>query len=324
MKRRTLLGGLGAVAAFWRHAAAAQEPGRVYRIAYLGPSPPGAPPQRAFFAALEKRGYVDGRNLIIDQRGFGQAPGQFPQAAKLLVEAKPDVIVCGGPEPGRAAQAATKTIPLIVNSDDLVGEGLVASIAHPGGNTTGISVHSPDLDGKRFEILLELLPGARRICALAGSDTANEHHFAVLQDAAHAHGVELTIRTVDSYAAIAPAIEAAKTTGAQGLNVLGSALLFGNRQVIFERSVALRLPAIYQWPENAHEGGLIGYGPSITRIYGEQISRLAIRVLQGTGPGDLPVEQPDKFEMTINTKVAKAIDLAIPSLLLARADEVIE
>jgi putative ABC transport system substrate-binding protein len=106
--------------------------------------------------------------------------------------------------------------------------------------------------------------------------------------------------------------------------VLGSALLFGNRQVIFERTAALRLPAIYQWPENAHEGGLIGYGPSITRIYGEQISRLAVRVLQGTRPGDLPVEQPDKFEMAINTKIAKAINLAIPSLLLTRADDVIE
>ncbi len=324
MRRRTLLGALGAAAAFWRHAATAQEAGRLYRVAYLGPSPPSAPPQRAFFAALDKEGYVDGKNLIIDQRGFGQAPGQFPQAAALLVEDKPDVIVCGGPEPGRAAQAATKTIPLIINSDDLVGEGLVASIAHPGGNTTGISVHSPDLDGKRFEILLELLPGARRIDALAGSDTANEHHFAVLQDAARTRGIDLTIRTADSYAAIAPAIEAAKTAGAQGLNVLGSALLFGNRQVIFERTAALRLPAIYQWPENAHEGGLIGYGPSITRIYGEQISRLAVRVLQGTRPGDLPVEQPDKFEMAINIKIAKAINLAIPSLLLTRADDVIE
>jgi putative ABC transport system substrate-binding protein len=323
MRRRELLGALGA-GALWRHAVAAQEAGRLYRVAYLGPSPPGAPPQRAFFAALDKQGYVAGKNLVIDQRGFGQAPGQFPQAATLLVEDKPNVIVCGGPEPGRAAQAATKTIPLIVNSDDLVGEGLIASIAHPGGNTTGISVHSPDLDGKRFEILLELLPSARRIDALAGSDTANDHHFAILQDAAKTRGVELTIRTADSYAAIAPAIETAKKAGAQGLNVLGSALLFGNRRAIFERTAALRLPAIYQWPENAREGGLIGYGPSITRIYAEQISRLAVKILEGAKPGDLPVELPDKFDMVINTKIANALDLTVPQLLLAQADDVIE
>jgi len=324
VRRRTLLGAAGAAAALWRHAAAAQQPGRLYRIAYLGPSPPSAPPQRAFFAALDTQGYVEGKNLVVDQRGYSQSPGQFPAAAALLVEAKPDAIVCGGPEAGRAAQGATQIVPLIVNSDDLVGEGLVSSIAHPGGNTTGISVHSPDLDGKRLEILLELLPGARRIAVLAGSDTANEQHFTVLQDAARARGIELSIRTADSYAAIAPAIAAAKNGGAQGLNVLGSALLFGNRQAIFEQSLALRLPAIYQWPENAYEGGLIGYGPSITRIYGEQISRLAVTILRGTAPGDLPVELPDKLSLAINTKVAESLGLAVPQLLLAQADEVIE
>jgi putative ABC transport system substrate-binding protein len=279
MRRRDLL--VAAMATAFAARSAAQESSKTYRIAYLGPSSASAPPQRAFFVALDKLGFVAGKNLTIDQRGFNQNPGQFPRAAALLVEAKPDVIVCGGSEAARAAQDATKTIPLIVNSDDVVGEGLIPSIARPGGNTTGISIHSPDLDGKRFEILLELLPGARRIDALAGTDTANDDHFAVLQDAARARAVELTIRIADGYAAIAPAIEAAKKAGAGGLNVLGSALLFGNRQVIFERTAALRLPAIYQWPENADEGGLIGYGPSITRIYTDQISRLAAKILQG-------------------------------------------
>ncbi|HZU88105.1 MAG TPA: ABC transporter substrate-binding protein [Stellaceae bacterium] len=322
MRRRDIIA-LAGTAILWRRAVA-QEPGRRYRIAYLGPSPPNAPPQHALLAALAKAGFIDGKNLAVDQRGFGQPPARFAEAAALLVAAKPDVIVCGGPDAGRAAQAATTAIPLIVNSDDLVGEGVVASIAHPGGNTTGVSIHSPDLDGKRFEILLELLPGVRHVDALAGSDTANDRHFALLQEAARARGVALTIRTAANYAAIAPAIEAAKNAGAQGLNVLGSALLFGNRQAIFERCQALRLPAIYQWPENAHEGGLIGYGPSITGIYAEQISRLAVRILQGTKPGDLPVEQPDKFVLAINTKVAQALGVAIPPLLLTRADEVIE
>jgi len=132
----------------------------------------------------------------------------------------------------------------------------------------------PDLDGKRLGILLELLPDARRIDALAGSDTANAQHFEELREAARARGVELVIRSADTYDAIAPAIEAAKASAAAGLNVLGSALLFGNRRVIIERTAVLGLPAIYQWPENVREGGLIGYGPSITRIYREQAENL--------------------------------------------------
>jgi putative tryptophan/tyrosine transport system substrate-binding protein len=324
MRRRELITLVGGAAVAWPLSVFAQEPGRTYRIAYLGPSPRGAPPQFAFFEALGKLGIVEGKNLEVDARGFARRPEQFVQAAKELVQAKPDLILCGGPDPGRAAQQATKTIPLLVNTDDMVGEGLVASIAHPGGNTTGISIHSPTLDAKRFEILLELIPGARSIDALAGSDTANPQHFQELRDAARARGVQLAVRTVGAYGEIAPAIEAAKTSGAAGLNVLGSALLFGNRQVIIERTAALGFPAIYQWPENAREGGLIAYGPSIVRIYREQMSRLALKILRGTKPVDLPVEQPDKFELTINLKTAKTLGLTVPQAILAQADDIIE
>lgn len=304
--------------------ARAQESGRTYRIAYLGPSPQGAPPQAAFLEALDKLGFVEGKNLEVDRRGFGRRPEQFMQAAEQLVEAKPDLILCGGPQPGRAAQQMTTTIPLLVNTDDMIGEGLVASIAHPGGNTTGVSVHSPDLDGKRLEILIELIPATRRIDALGGSDTSNEQHFQALREAARARGVELVIRAVRGYGEIAPAIDSAKASGADGLNVLGSALLFGNRKIIFERTATLGLPAIYQWPENAREGGLLGYGPSITRIYAEQMSRLAAKLLRGAKPGDLPVEHPDRFELAINQKVANALGLKVPPTLLAEADEVVE
>lgn len=323
IRRRDLLA-LGGIAAIWPALARAQMPGRVYRIAYLGPSPVGSSPQRAFFEALGKLGFVEGKNFEQDRRGYGLRPDQFVQMAQKLVEAGPDLIVCGGPEAGHAAQQATKTIPLLVNTDDMVGDGLVASIAHPGGNTTGVSIFSPELDGKRFEILRELLPDTKRIDALAGSDTANAPHFAVLQDQARGSGVELTIRTVKSYDEIVPAVEAAKAAGSAGLNVLGSALLFGNRHVIFERAAALRLPAIYQWPENAKEGGLIGYGPSIFRIYQDQLSRMAADILRGKHPGDIPVEQPARFYMAINVKAAKALRLAVPPSLLATADEVIE
>jgi putative tryptophan/tyrosine transport system substrate-binding protein len=323
VRRRELIALLGGTAA-WPLGVFAQEPGRTYRIAYLGPSPRNTPSQAAFFEALVKLGFVEGKNLDVDARGFARRPEQFAQAAEQLVQAKPDLILCGGAEPGRAAQQATKTIPLIVNTDDMVGEGLVASIAHPGGNTTGISIRSPSLDGKRFEILLELIPGARNIDALAGSDTANARHFEQLHEAARARGVGLTVRTVGTYGEIAPAIEAAKSSGADGLNVLGSALLFGNRQVIIEQTAALGMPAIYQWPENAREGGLIAYGPSFVRIYREQMSRLAVKILHGTKPADLPIEQPDKFELVINLATAKALGLTLPQAILAQADDLIE
>lgn len=323
MKRREFI--IGATAALSSPLVArAQQPGRVYRIAYLGPSPVTAPPQRAFFQTLGKLGFVEGKNLEQNRRGYGLQPNQLGPVARDLVQDKLDLIVCGGTEAGRAAQQATKTIPLLVNTDDMVGDGLVASIAHPGGHTTGVSIFSPELDGKRFEILLELLPNARRIDALAGSDTADAQHFAALKDEARGRGVELVIRTVKAYGEIAPAVEAAKAAGAAGLNVLGSALLFGNRHVIFERAGALRLPAIYQWPENAKEGGLVGYGPSIFRIYQDQLSRMAADILRGKNPGDIPVEQPAYIYMAINVNIAKALGVAVPQSLLATADEVIE
>jgi putative ABC transport system substrate-binding protein len=322
MRRRDLVLALAGIAV--PVPAYAQQPGRTYRIAYLGPSPRGSAPQTAFFEALARLGFVAGKNLQLDERGYAQRPGQFGQTAVELARSGADLILCGGPEAGRAAKQATKTIPLLVNTDDMVGEGLVASLAHPEGNVTGVAIRSPDLDGKRLEILLEVIPEVRRIDALAGSDTANARHFQELREAASERGVELAIRTAATYADIAPAIDAAKSGGAQGLNVLGSALLFGARRVIFERTAAHRLPAIYQWPENAQEGGLIGYGPSITRIYAEQMSRLAAKLLRGAKPGDLPVEQPDRFDLAINLKTASALGLTVPPAILARADEVIE
>lgn len=323
MKRRQFIS-LLVGAATWPLAAQGQQSGPIYRIAYFGPSSAASPPQRALLKALGDLGFVEGKNLELDTLGAGLRPGEYAQVARQLVEANPNLIVCGGPEPAKAAQQATKSIPLLVNTDDMVGEGLVASIARPGGNITGVSILSPDLDGKRFEILLQLLPTARAIGALAGTDTAKQEHFVALQDAAQTRGIKLVIRTASTYAEIGPAIDMVKAAGAAGLNVLGSALLFGNRQVIFERTAALGLPAIYQWPENAHEGGLIGYGPSIVRIYEKQLSRMAAEILRGTNPGEIPVEQPTNFELVINVKTAKALAIRIPQTLLATADEVVE
>jgi putative tryptophan/tyrosine transport system substrate-binding protein len=172
--------------------------------------------------------------------------------------------------------------------------------------------------------LIERFPDARRIAALADALTAAPSKLRVLEAAARARGVELVIHKVGTPEEIAPAIDAAKASDVAGLNVLASPLLFTNRRIIFERAAALGLPAMYQWPEMAREGGLVGYGPSIVQIYRQQLSRMLAELLRGAKPADIPIEQPTTFELVINLKTTKAIGLTIPESILDRADQVIE
>jgi putative ABC transport system substrate-binding protein len=222
------------------------------------------------------------------------------------------------------AQQATTTIPIMAATDDMLGSGLVRSLAHPEGNTTGMSILATELDGKRQELLMELAPGARRMAALADSNTTAPRQRQALQDAARVRGVELSIHAVGRPDEIVPAIDAAHAMGAAALNVLATPLLFANRRIIFERTAALRLPAIYQWPEMAEEAGLLAYGPRIVEIYREIFARQLVKLLRGAKPADLPIEQPTKFELVVNLKSVKALGLTIPETFLSRADKVIE
>jgi len=301
-----------------------QQPGRTYRIGGLYSSQRQAPQHIAMFNELRGLGFIEGQNLIIDPRRFGLRNDQFPQAAMALVGAGADVILAGGNPAIRAAQQATTTIPILGLTDDMVGSGLAVSMAHPGANTTGVSLLATELDGKRQELLIELIPEARRISALTDPNTTASPQLLALQRAARAHDVDLDIRAAGIPEEIIPAIDAAKASGAVGLNVLASPILFANRRLIFERAAALHLPAIYQWPEMAREGGLAGYGPSIVQLFRDVLSRQLVKLLQGTKPADLPVEQPTKFELVINVNAAKGLGLAIPRSMLMLADEVIE
>jgi putative ABC transport system substrate-binding protein len=197
-------------------------------------------------------------------------------------------------------------------------------MARPGGNITGVSLLGTELDGKRQQLLIELLPGVRRVAALCDPRASAPETLQALREAAHASGVDLAIQKIEVPAEIAPAIDAAKAAGAAGLNILASVLLFINRQIIFERTAALGLPAIYQWPEYVHEGALAGYGPTLAHIFREQMAGLLAALLRGAKPADLPVQQPTTFELAINLKTAKALGITVPPALLARADEVIE
>ena len=303
---------------------AGSELGRIYRLGALNQSPREAPHHRAVFAELQKLGFIEGQNLTVYGRGYGMRAEQFDEVAQEQIKTKVDVILCGGEPAALAAQRATSMIPIVAVTDDMVRSGLVRSLQNPGGNTTGVSIFATDLDGKRQEILLEAVPGLRRMAALADTGTTPADQLGLLQKAAQARGVELSILRVNQREEIGPAIVAAKASGAAALNVLASALLFNNRQIILQHVADLRLPAIYQWPEIAENDGLLGYGPRIVQIYRDIVARQLGAILRGARPADTPVEQPTRFDLVINLKVAKAIGHEVPAGLVLRADEVIE
>jgi putative ABC transport system substrate-binding protein len=303
--------------------ARAQEPGRIYRLGILTGAARQAPRTVAFFDELKALRFVEGQNLKIVAGGFDFREDQFADVAATLAKAAPDVVFCVGNAAIRAAQQSAYTGPIVALSADLVAEGSVRSLAHPGGNTTGISAFGNDLDGKRLEILMEVVPDARRIAILADPKVTQPAELQALQNGASARGVELVIFTAGAPEQITPVIDKAKASGATALNVLSSAMFSFNRRIVFERAAALGIPAIYEWSEMAEEGGLIAYGPRLTPIY-RQGARLLVKVLRGAKPEDLPVEQPTNFELVINLTTAKALGLTIPESVLVRADKVIE
>lgn len=324
MRRRDFITLIGATAALVPLAARAQEKGRTYRLGDLHVFPRNAPWYVALFDELQRLGFIEGQNLSVDEQGYGLRVEQLAEHASELVKAQVDVILTGGDPAVRAAQQATATISILAFTDDLVGSGLANSLAKPGGNTTGVSLLSSDLDGKRQDILIDAVPGLRRMAVLADQNTTAPRQLQALQDAARTRGIELSVHRVTKPDEIAPAIDAAKTSEAAALNVLASPFLFANRRVIIERTAALRLPAMYQWPDEAEQGGLIGYGPRLVQLYRDIMARQLVKLLRGAKPADLPIEQPTKFDLVINLKTAKAIGLTIPELFLVRADKVIE
>jgi putative ABC transport system substrate-binding protein len=289
----------------------------------LMPFPRDHPFSMGIFAGLRHRGFNEGKNLTIVYRDFAPHADLLSEYAAELVKAQVDLIYGGGGTATHAAQQATKTIPILGFAEDMVGEGLVDSMARPNGNTTGISILATQLNGKRLEILIQLVPGLHRMGALSDTNTTTDLKLHELQEVARAHNIELAIYQVAKGEEIPAAIDAAQASGVTALNVLASPMLFANRQLILDRAAALRLPAIYEWPELAEAGGFAGYGPRFFKLP-EIVARLAVKLFEGTKPADIPVEQPTKFELAINLKTATAIGATVPPSMLALADEVIE
>ena len=318
MNRREFIASIGSLA-LSPIAVQAQDAGRVYRLGVLIPATRAS--VEPFFDELRINGFVEGQNLVVTGR-YSVRAEQIAEGVAELMKTEPEVILCGPESYLRVLQTATRTIPLDSMSEDLVGEGFVASLAKPGGNITGISLLSPELDGKRMEILIEAVPGLRRVAALAHSIVTKEH-LEQQQELARSRGVELSVFPFATASEIAPALDAAKASGAQAINFLATPHQVVSRDLILDHMAKVKLPAIYQWPETSDLGGLIGYGTPFAQMYRQRARQIA-KMLRGTKPTEMPVEQPANFELVINLKTAKAIGLEIPESLVTRANRVIE
>jgi putative ABC transport system substrate-binding protein len=320
-----LLGGL-----FSPSAAEAQQAAKVARIGYLVPNPAADNPhlREAFLQGLRDLGYVEGRNLVIDYR---YAEGRFerlPVLAAELVALKVDVIVAGPTPAALAAKHATRTIPIVFASGgDPVTDGLVTSLARPGGNVTGLSGLSPDLVGKWLEQLKRAVPGASRVAALwqpgAVGELTEKSMLKGAERAARALRMRLQVVEARGPEDFDRAFSDMARARAGALTVLPSPMLFSERRRLVGLAAKHRVPAVYPLREYVDAGGLMSYGANAADLY-RRAATYVDRILKGMKPADLPVEQPTKFELVINLKAAKALGLAIPQSVLAQADQVIE
>jgi putative ABC transport system substrate-binding protein len=328
MRRREFITLLGGAAGAWPLGTRAQEPGRIYRIGLLIgalDSPVMAPGYPAFRDELRKRGFIEGRNLIVEVRSTRQETERLFADAADLVHSNVDLIVAAGPEVAlKAVLAASRTIPVVMwaNNFDPIERGYVRSLARPGGNVTGVFTRQPELAAKQIELLKETFPERTRVTALW--DALSTDQLRGAEDAAKS--LHLNLRTLelenvpyDIEAAFRRVVE----SDPQMLLVLSSPLFGAHHKEIAEQTLRHRLPAMFILKNFVVEGGLISYGVHIPASF-QRVADYVAKILNGAKPAELPVDQPTRFELVVNLKTAKAIGIELPTSLLLRADEVIE
>ena len=309
------------------HLAQAQQPAKIARIgllATLGTSD-NADRIEAFRQGLRDLGYVEGKNIVIENRWAEGKVERLSDLANELVRLKVDVIVTTGPTPTRSAHEATHSIPIVMAWDyDPVGNGFVASLARPGGNITGLSTLAPEISGKQLELLKEIVPKLSRVVVLGTSTVpGNAEALKATETAAAALKVLLQYLEVRNPKDVEAVFQAARKGRADAVLALSSRILFSQRTQVADLAVKHQLPAIFGEREQVEAGGLMTYGVSTTDLF-RRAATYVDKILKGRTPADLPVEQPTKFEFIINLKAAKQIGLTIPPNVLARADKVIK
>ena len=328
MNRRTFLSALSGSLLAALLAAEAQPTAKIARIGWLGDRPAAGPRLEGFFKGLRDLDYVEGRNLMIEYRYAEGKPERYPALAADLVALKVDVIVSANTLGTLAAKQATKTIPIVfVGAADPVQSGLVTSLARPGGNATGLSALSPELVGKCLELLAQAVPGVSRVAVLwqpgAQGERTDKDMLKGADVAARALGMRLQFVEARGPTEFDRAFSDMTRARADALTVLGSAMFNNERRRLVDLAAKNRLPAVYSGRASVDAGGLMSYGPNIADLW-RRAATYVDKILKGANPGDLPVEQPTKFELVINLKTAKALGLTIPPSLLQRADQVIE
>jgi len=305
----------------------AQQTAKVPRIAYIAGSFPSAVSTRvdAFRQRLRELGYEEGKTIVVEYRYAEGKLERLPAIVDELVRLKANIILSAGPAVTRPAKEATKTIPIVMmQDDDPVGNGFVASLARPGGNITGLSSLAPEMSGKRLELLKELIPHLSRVAVLGTStQPGNAQGLRETELAAAAYKIQVQYQDVRGLSDIEPAFRAASQWRAEAVLILGGPVLNSDRTRIVDLAVKNRLPATYNVPDFVEAGGLMNYGVSFADLY-RRAATYVDKILRGAKPADLPVEQATKFELMINLKAAKQIGLTIPPNMLARADKVIK
>jgi putative tryptophan/tyrosine transport system substrate-binding protein len=283
----------------------------------------GNPGPQLLRASLAKHGLIDGKNVRLDMRLAEGKIDRLAGLAEALVRDGATVILAFGEEAGRAAQAATQTLPIVCVGDDLVDSGLAASLARPGSNMTGVSILATELDAKKIEVLKELLPDAKRFGVLNDPATSGRERPQKMAETARHLGIGLQTIDIRGPDDLEPAFQALRAGRAEGVNIVSSAMLTGLRQRLGALSLAAKIPAICQFRTMAEAGCLATYGITVAEVYALSADQVA-RLLKGAKPADVPVQQPTRFELVISLKSAKALSLTITPLLLTRADEVLE
>jgi ABC-type uncharacterized transport system substrate-binding protein len=325
MDRRVFL--MTMTASLWPIIAAAQPAGRVHRIVYLGNSSAllEADLIDSFRAGLRNLDYVEGQNVVIEYLWADGRNGRFPELVAEAVRRKPDVILTSGTPATLAAKSQAPTIPVVVAAmGDPIGAGAVASLARPGGNITGLTSMSSEIDGKRLELLTELVPGVSRIAALWNpTNPGNAARVSNLQAAATTLRLTLQPLGVVHEQDINKSFAIMAASRCQALVVEPDRFLLAHRASILGLVMKRRLPTLYPYREFVLAGGLLSYAPDYPDMF-RRAATYVDKILRGTRPSDLPVEQPTKFQLVINLKAARAPGLTVPSSLLTRADQVIE
>jgi putative ABC transport system substrate-binding protein len=317
MWRRNFIAGLIGTVAF-PFAARAQTPNRIYRLAHLATSSDSeAFTRQIMLPELARLGFVEGRNLVFDGR-VGE-PDLLPALMRELLAGRPDAVVAIGPALGPAG-AATRTVPVVGHGIDPIELGLAASYARPGGNVTGVVILANELDAKRLSILLEAFPDRRRVAALVPA--WGETNAAALRKAAAGLGVELLVipAAQSDYPA---AFATMRAQGAQALIIGANPQFQRDGRQLAGLALEARLATVCEWADMVHEGCLIGYGPSRTGLRKRMADQIA-QIFRGVAPGDIPIEQPTAFEFSLNLRIAKSLDLVVPSAVMARANETVE